>query len=388
MKVAIVTDFYPPEVFGGVEVTAARVVERFRAQGHEVAVLTSALGTAAPAPGVHRVFRPYYRPERAARRRSAVAKAALDADTYWRARMVLRRFRPDVVLVKSVRHISFRAVTAAFSLGVPVVSYADDDWLVTRRQSCRAGGAAGRLRERFVYRDFGFTTIACASRTLAARFVDGGFPRDRVLALPHGVDPERFTASPLPASRHLLFVGRLYPVKGPDLAIRALRELHDRGYRDVSLTLVGAGDDDYARGLRQEAAAFGLTSAITFAGPVRHDSLPAVFPTAFAVVMPSRYDTFPLVALEAMASARPLVATRVGGLPEIVSDGRDGMLVAPEDPRALADGIESLLKDPGFAQSLGQAARESVIARFTEAAFFARLESTLDGAMGARAVAS
>ena len=388
MKVAIVTDFYPPEWFGGVEVTAARLVERLRADGHDVAVLTSRLGSATPEPGIHRVFTPYYRPERAARRRSAMAKASLDASTYWRARTILRRFRPDVVLVKSVRHISFRAVTAAFALRVPVVAYADDDWLVARRRACRIAGAAGRLRERFVYGRFAFATIACASQTLAARFVTGGFPRDRVVALPHGVDPAQFTPSPLPAARRLLFVGRLYPVKGPDLAIRAMRELRDRGHHDVSLTLIGAGDDDYARSLQQEVEAFGLSRMVTFGGKVLHDDLPALFPPAFAVVMPSRYDTFPLVALEAMASGRPLVAARVGGLPEIVTDGRDGLLVAPEDPRALADGIEQLLKDPGFAQSLGRAARESVVARYTEAAFFARLAAILERAISSRAGAS
>ena len=77
MRLAIVTDFYPPDVLGGVEVTAARLVERFRAVGHDVIVLTSRLKPVPPEPGIHRVFTPYYRPERAARRRSAVGMALL-----------------------------------------------------------------------------------------------------------------------------------------------------------------------------------------------------------------------------------------------------------------------------------------------------------------------
>ena len=124
--------------------------------------------------------------------------------------------------------------------------------------------------------------------------------------------------------------------------------------------LVGGGRG-YERGLRRMARSLGVAEAITFAGPREHDELPPFYDAADAVALPSLFEGLPLVLLEAMAAARPVVATAVGGIPDLVEDGRTGRLVAPGDPAALAAALAGVAADPEAARRLGAAARERVV---------------------------
>ncbi len=379
MKLAILNDFFPPEVLGGAEITSALIVGALRERGHAVSVLTSSLGRAEPAEGIHRILPRYFHPDQEGRPLSFAAKSRLDLTTYVTVRRLLRQLQPDVVLVQSVRSVSFRAVTAALSLKIPTIAYAHDDWLALRRMACRDGGPIGRLREELVYRRFRLHRIVCPSRTLRARFLEAGFPADRLTVLPHGVDTSRFTPG-APNGRDaagLLFVGRLYRIKGAHLALQAIHCLRERGRRDLRLTVIGEGDKEYTRGLHDQAERLGLRECVRFAGNVPHDHLPEIFTRAAVVVMPSAYETFPLVALEAMACGLPVVATRVGGLPEIIQDGTDGRLVPPGDAAALADAVEPLLADRDLAARIGTAARRAVVERFSADQFVSSLESLL-----------
>jgi glycosyltransferase involved in cell wall biosynthesis len=105
---------------------------------------------------------------------------------------------------------------------------------------------------------------------------------------------------------------------------------------------------------------------VIFAG--WQDQAAALMPGCDVIVIPSRWEGFGLVALEAMAAARPLVASRVGGLEEIVVSGVTGLLVSPEDRRALAEAVSRLLAEPAVAERLGVAGREHLHRRFTVAA--------------------
>jgi glycogen(starch) synthase len=100
-----------------------------------------------------------------------------------------------------------------------------------------------------------------------------------------------------------------------------------------------------------------LAERVEFTGWVAPDLVPAFINTAAAVLMPSRREGLPLVSIQAAQMARPVVAARVGGLPEIVVDGETGIVVAPEDSAALADAIEFLIEHPERAVKMGQAAR-------------------------------
>ncbi|PWW21396.1 hypothetical protein JD79_00525 [Geodermatophilus normandii] len=188
----------------------------------------------------------------------------------------------------------------------------------------------------------------------------------------------REPASPAPAPRvpggprSLVVVGRLSAIKGQDTAIRATALVRQAGH-DVTLTLVGdcypgyEAVEDGLRDLAVQQRVDDVTVLTGFTDPAPHVA------AADVVLVPSRVESFGLAAVEALLLGRPVVATRIGGLPEVLRDGETGLLVPADDPRALADAVLRLLGDPRLAAALGTAGRADARARFSMAAFTAAL---------------
>jgi D-inositol-3-phosphate glycosyltransferase len=200
-----------------------------------------------------------------------------------------------------------------------------------------------------------------------------GADPDRIRIVPPGVDPAVFAPRPkheakarlhLSDERLLLFVGRLQPLKGPDVAIRALAEAVARApeaTRDVVLAVVGGptGSDptgDEVARLMNLAASAGLADRIVFFPPQPHERLAEFYSAAEAVLVPSRTESFGLVALEAQACGTPVIAASVGGLRYAVADGVGGLLVEGHDPSDYAERILRVLGDPGLATRLSAGA--------------------------------
>jgi len=137
----------------------------------------------------------------------------------------------------------------------------------------------------------------------------------------------------------LLFVGRLVSVKGADLAIETLLRLRANG-ADTTLTICGDGPEREA--LERQVADAGLADRVTFEGWTAPDDLAVHYRTSELLLVPSRYEPFGIVALEAIAGGCPVVAAHTGGLPEAV--GECGLLVPPDDPEALTDAVERALR--------------------------------------------
>jgi glycosyltransferase involved in cell wall biosynthesis len=188
----------------------------------------------------------------------------------------------------------------------------------------------------------------------------------RTTVVHNGVREPQGDVVPAPeaGTTHLVVVGRLATRKGQDLAIRAAAVVVQAGH-DVHLTLVGdsyPGYEDVSEGYRALAVELGLEQRVSFVGFT--DPHPYVR-AADVVLVPSRVEPFGLVAVEGMLHGRPVVAAAVGGLPEIIDDGRTGLLVRPEDPSALASAILRLLDDPGAARRLATAGQADARARFS-----------------------
>ncbi|MDP8904382.1 MAG: glycosyltransferase family 4 protein [Chloroflexota bacterium] len=209
---------------------------------------------------------------------------------------------------------------------------------------------------------------------LVSRYSAGelGAPAGRTSVIYGGADTERYWPDDRVSRRGVLFVGRVTPHKGIDRLIGALPY-------GATLTLAGSsGHDprlperDYPVLLRQLAAG----RDVRFAGPVSDEDLPALYRRAEVVVLPSVEVTcygravavselLGLVLLEAMASGTPVVASRLGGIPEIVDDGATGHIVTPGDEGELHDALAGLLGDPARARRIGTRARERVLEEFT-----------------------
>lgn len=177
------------------------------------------------------------------------------------------------------------------------------------------------------------------------------------LAMPHRV-PSPLLFSPAT----LLLLGRFTSEKGFDTAITAFSLLKKRG---SSARLLIAGEGCERSSLENQVEALGLRAWCQFTGALSREEVPLMINQATLVVVPSYFETFGLVALEAMQMRRPVIASAVGGLKEVVLDGKTGLLVPPRDPMALCDAIEALLEHPEKAIKIAQEAYEQSLKKFT-----------------------
>jgi glycosyltransferase involved in cell wall biosynthesis len=182
-----------------------------------------------------------------------------------------------------------------------------------------------------------------------------GAPGGIVRVVPNGISSaEMMPVEPAANAADLVSVGEFRHIKGTDVLIEAVAELHRAGRR-VSLAVAGDGEEGPA--LREQVSRLGLTDSIRFLG---HVQARKAFSHGRLLVVPSRADSLPYVVIEAGGARIPIIASRVGGIPEIL--GQDGNLVPPEDPARLAAAIATALDDPAAAQAsaerLGARVRE------------------------------
>ena len=214
-----------------------------------------------------------------------------------------------------------------------------------------------------------------------------GAERSRIEVVPPGVDHAFFTpgsqvvarrATGLGAGPVLLFAGRIQPLKGVDVAVRTLAEL---GRPDARLVVVGgaSGSDGQAEALRvrQIAESHGLADRVQFVEPQPHHCLAYWYRASDVVLMPSRSESFGLVALEAAACGIPVVAAAVGGLRTLVDHGRTGYLVDGRDPSTYAAHVARILDDPIAASEMSTAAAQRSWS-YTWSATAARLRRICD----------
>ena len=215
--------------------------------------------------------------------------------------------------------------------------------------------------------------VGAADRIVASTVVErahlvGHYGADpsRIAVIPCGVDTELFTPGAQAAARaalglgdepQLLYVGRQTPIKGLETLLDAMARLRAGG-TPARLSIVGGDADEPLDGheaaLRERLGRLGLGKAVTFVGAQPQDRLPAWYVAADATVLPSYYESFGMVALEAMACGSPVVASRVGGLQTTVRDRVTGLLVREHDPAALAEALERLLGDEDLRWRLGR----------------------------------
>lgn len=197
----------------------------------------------------------------------------------------------------------------------------------------------------------------------------------RILVIPNALDLDRIEAAlatppPGAGERRIVAVANLVPVKGHEWLIRAAPRIRS-ACPDARLLLVG--DGPCRASLERLVRDVGVADVVTFAGSVRNP-LPLVRASA-VFVLPSLGGGLPVALLEALAVRTPVVASRAGSIPEVVEDGRTGLLVPPGDARALADAVVRLLGDPDLARRLREAGAETIRTRFLASAVVPRIEA-------------
>jgi D-inositol-3-phosphate glycosyltransferase len=198
-----------------------------------------------------------------------------------------------------------------------------------------------------------------------------GATPERLCISPPGVDHQVFRPGDRAAARQwlglgseplVLFAGRIQPLKGPDIAVAAVAQLEAVDTPPAQLLIVGgpsgpSGDAELRR-VRHTAASLGIADRVHCLAPQPHAQLATFYQAADVLIMPSRAESFGLVAAEAQACGLPVVAGAVGGLPYVVSDGVSGLLVEGQDPTAYARAIAKILGDPALARHFSSGAVE------------------------------
>ena len=376
MNVLVVSGIWPPDV-GGPASHAPELADFLRARGHRLEVVTTA----------------------------AAAPAARDYPVRWVSRRLPRGIRHAAVAASIARHArSSDVVYATSMLGratlgatlarrpVVVKLVADEAYERARRFGLFdgdldefqrfPGGRRVRLlrdsRDRALHR---VDHLVSPSSYLASLAVRWGVPEERVTVVPN-------TAPPLPAlptrdaargrfgldGPTLAFAGRITRQKALAVALEALAQVDG-----VSLLVAGDGPD--LGEVRRGASERGLDGRVRFVGSLDRDDVLALFRAADASVLPSSWENFPHTVVEALAVGTPVIATAVGGVPELVRDGENGLLVPAGDSAALADAIRRLVSEPGLRDQLAAGAAASVEHLESEK-LYSRLEEILRTAAG------
>jgi len=343
MRILYWSELFWPYI-GGAEVWGARLILGLQERGHEFIVVTSQDYLELPEVGQY---------GNVAIHRFPFRKALTEGDVgllIGARRQVAElksTFRPDLVHMNGVNPSGLFHLQTLGAHPSPL--------LVTMNQEILPGEGAGSqtLVGRVLSAADWVSCVSAAVLDQVRQWLPETTRRSSVIYT--GMEmPVLSASSPPNDAPRLLCVGRLVPAKGFDVALRAIAQIIDRF---PQLRVVVAGDGPERPHLEQQAAVLGLSEAVEFLGWVEPTEVPDLINSATAVLLPSRREGLPVVAVQAALLGRPIVATRVAGLPELVIHRETGLLVDRENAGALAEAVTSLLDDPAASAQMGQAAR-------------------------------
>jgi glycosyltransferase involved in cell wall biosynthesis len=379
IRVLFLTESFHP-VFGGGENHVRRLGASLAAAGHRVTVITRRGEATWPAEDevdgirVRRV--PPSGPGRTGK--YLMVPGALRA---------LAREAPghDLVVVRSTRVLGGPALLAARALGRPVILQPETNGELSGEALTwgwkRGRGLAPLVRALVAGRNLWLRdadAFVAMSTRIRDEMMEAGVAPERIALIPHGVDTDRFRpAGPrerdalrktlgLPRGVVAVFTGRLLRGKGLETLIEAFAAVAAaRG--DVHLVLVGSGEGQalsVEEELRADVVARGLADRVVFAG--RQDAVEDYLRAGDVFVFPSVFEALGISLVEAAACGLPAVASRTGGIVDVVEDGRSGLLVTPGRANEVASALASLITNASRREALGDRAREVALARFDE----------------------
>jgi glycosyltransferase involved in cell wall biosynthesis len=366
MNVLIVSGIWPPDV-GGPATHAPELASWLAARGHHVEALTTAAAKPAEAGyAVHWVSRRLPPGARHAAVVAAVAKAARRADVVYATSMIGRTAAGTVLarrplVAKLTSDPAFERSRRRGFVGGETVGFQEGG-------GGRGASVLRAIRDMSVRRA---TSVICPSAYIAELVAGWRGTSDGVVVLPNPAPlPSEAAAVAFPGERpHIAFAGRLTAAKNLDVAIDAVRAL-DSG----TFAVIGDGEE-------RTRLQSGAGERVRFLGAVPRAEALGFLAAADVAVLPSAWENFPHAAVEALALGTPVVATRVGGVPEIVVDGENGLLVEPNDAGAFTAALVRVLEDDALRARLATAAAPSV-ARFAIDTVYGEIERLLTEAAG------
>ncbi|MGN6473721.1 MAG: glycosyltransferase family 4 protein [Mycobacteriales bacterium] len=396
MRILTINNTYPPHYYGGYELTCADVMDRFRAVGHDVTVLTSDIRVpnvmeADPSgPDVRRRLRPYWDWERGAPDRplTPIGRLRVERRNLAALRQAVADTRPEVVSVWHMIGLSMSLLTWLEQQGIPMVLMVANDWLMQAPEFDawsrmfdnpvgRRLGSIGGVPTRLPRLDHApMTFVSEYTKRRSAKLSRFPVPSDAPV-IPPGIDTVDFPVRDVvevrtPAERgwSVLYVGRLDPVKGVETLVRAVAGLDEQ----PTLSLMGGGSAEYATQLRDLAEQLGVSDRLSF-GRCSRRELREHYMNADVVVFPSEWEEpFGLVPLESMACGTPVVASGTGGAADFLVDGTNCVLFRAGDSDDLGRALRQVTTDLEL--------RTAVVAGGLETARTITIDRYADGLLG------
>lgn len=380
LKVLIASSVYPPKMVGPA-IQAELFARELARRGVEVRVLTYG----PPAEGIKGVHVHHLRHSAG---RGALATCCRQVSIAGQVHRLFRDFRPDVVQMQTAGGV------LPLTVGMFARLYRTPSWVkfagdpvvesLNQQASVEAGQkrmdwkrhlrtTAVKLLAKLVFRAhrFVWATTPTVAETLRCQW---GVSPGRIVIEPNLVElhtlsrgDEAEKARRAGAPLRLLVVARLAAIKGVDVAIRALAELDQT---HAVLRVLGEGQENYVQYLRSLAEQLGVSNSIEWAGKIPPERLCEEYRRADLLLVPSRYETFGVVIVEAMAAGLPVIASRVGGIPHVVQNGKCAQLVKSDDAPALARAISDI------------AAKRDQIARLRQAGLRRASEFSAEAGVG------
>jgi glycosyltransferase involved in cell wall biosynthesis len=374
MKICFVTNIYPPNYIGGPGEVVFNLQRYFLNHGHDAYVFTCGktdqiYPCTIRTQGGKRLFPlisplSYFRNVR--KKDFDILNFQLESGMGIAPFLCLSR-KPKVVTTLHSEHIMESKATQSIVVnGSAVTTPSLEEWLV--KYFLVPAKLVGTYLDIFVSEKI----IAVSDKTKEAYLRQNQIPREKISVIHNGVDSERFSpeisgnpvreAYTLGDSPVILIVGSNLVLKGVIYAFFALSEVV-KIFPNVKLMVVGIEGNQKLKMLSM-LHALKIQNNVILVGRVPNFKLPYFYSSSQFVLLPSLVENFPLVALEAMSSGKPLIASRVGGIPEIVDDNKTGVLFRPADVGQMVDSILRLLENPSLGESMGRNGRKKVEERF------------------------
>ena len=350
MKLVFLQETAWPSI-GGIQIQSMRALLALRRRGYEPTIISSFAGEDLPAYDEVLGIPVYRLPFR-----RALEGRDIEAVIHCRSELarLKREIRPDVIQINFSGPSGYFLLATAAADDPPVV-------MAVRHPVDELASGEDALVSRLLRAATWVTGNSRSTLDAARRAVPGIDSRSSVilngLPVPAALPAELSFDPP-----EVLCLGRLVRDKGFHTAVQAFASIHER-FPAARLTIAGDGPDRPE--LEGQVRALGLEESVRFTGWVNPEDVHATINRASIVLMPSREESFGLVALESGLMGRPVVASRVGGLPEVVRHGETGLTVTRDDPQALAEAAIDLLEDPDRARRFGKAARGHGLATFS-----------------------
>ena len=391
MRILVLSDLYPPYYIGGHEIRCKIIADGLSEKGHEVHILTSTYGINGQSKdkNIYRLL--YFIDWRGSKKRYMQIKNALLARlNYLITNKLIKQLRPDIIYAGKISGISILASKAIQSVNSPIVHHLGNYFPAELVEMCvLEKNPLKRLLRKIIYGfndidDFDFKHILVVSEAVKKRYVEAGFVADNISIIPPRGIPSVLIRKEYNRNiklhdeqTKLLYVGRLSKEKGIDTALKTVEYLTNKSeMQNLTLDIIGDGDEQYVKELHIITEKLGIENRVKFIGELQYEDVLKEYDNYYMLLVPSLWEEpFGVIILEAMSQGLPVIASKVGGIPDILENEKTGLLVPPGDSLKMAEAVKKLVDNPSLHETISRNGIKRVQEEYTNELIIEKIEN-------------